>query len=73
MRAGKVRDRADRRFWGRETAACRQIGNAVPPPVARAVGARIRSALLAAREQGAGPAPAPPASGVAPLRQPRPV
>ncbi len=38
------------RFYGRKTAAYRQIGNAFPPPVARAVGTRIRSAIQAARE-----------------------
>jgi DNA (cytosine-5)-methyltransferase 1 len=31
---------------GRKTAAYRQVGNAFPPPVARAVGEAIRSALL---------------------------
>lgn len=31
---------------GRKTAAYRQIGNAFPPPVARAIGASIRDALL---------------------------
>jgi DNA (cytosine-5)-methyltransferase 1 len=40
---------ADWRFWGRKTAAYRQIGNAFPPPVARAVGRSIRSAVEAAR------------------------
>lgn len=39
---------ADWRFWGRKTAAYRQIGNAFPPPVARAVGDSIRTAVLAA-------------------------
>ena len=43
------------RFWGRKTAGYRQIGNAFPPPVARAVGASIRSALLAARSAPAEP------------------
>ena len=32
-------------FEGRKTHAYRQVGNAFPPPVARAVGIRIRSAL----------------------------
>lgn len=35
----------DWRFSGRKTAAYRQIGNAFPPPVARAVGEQIRSAF----------------------------
>ena len=39
------------RFYGRKTAAYRQIGNAFPPPVARAVGESIRSAILRAREE----------------------
>jgi DNA (cytosine-5)-methyltransferase 1 len=39
------------RFYGRKTAAYRQIGNAFPPPVARAVGGCIRSAVNAAREE----------------------
>ena len=43
---------ADWRFWGRKTAGYRQIGNAFPPPVARAVGASIRSALEAAGRPG---------------------
>jgi DNA (cytosine-5)-methyltransferase 1 len=36
-------------FSGRKTAAYRQVGNAFPPPVARAVGERIRAALSARR------------------------
>src|SRR5207245_8887934 len=32
-------------FAGRKTAAYRQVGNAFPPPVARAVGAAIAAAL----------------------------
>lgn len=32
-------------FQGKKTAAYRQIGNAFPPPVAKAVGAQIKSAL----------------------------
>ncbi len=32
-------------FTGRKTASYRQIGNAFPPPVARAIGERIRQAL----------------------------
>jgi DNA (cytosine-5)-methyltransferase 1 len=39
----------DWRFWGRKTAGYRQIGNAFPPPVARAVGASIGAAIEAAR------------------------
>jgi len=39
------------RFSGRKTAAYRQIGNAFPPPVARAVGESIRSAIMKAREE----------------------
>ncbi|WP_078344739.1 DNA cytosine methyltransferase [Mycobacteroides chelonae] len=33
------------KFYGRKTAAYRQIGNAFPPPVAEAVGLQIRSAI----------------------------
>jgi DNA (cytosine-5)-methyltransferase 1 len=41
-------------FAGRKTAAYRQIGNAFPPPVARAVGAQLALALSArARQQSA--------------------
>jgi DNA (cytosine-5)-methyltransferase 1 len=40
----------DWEFHGRKTAAYRQIGNAFPPPVARAVGIRIRLAIQAACE-----------------------
>src|SRR5256885_1659278 len=35
----------DWRFSGRKTAAYRQVGNAFPPPVARAFGEAIRAAL----------------------------
>jgi DNA (cytosine-5)-methyltransferase 1 len=35
-------------FHGRKTAAYRQVGNAFPPPVARALGTAIRDALTAA-------------------------
>lgn len=38
----------DWRFSGRKTASYRQIGNAFPPPVAKAVGESIRVAILAA-------------------------
>jgi DNA (cytosine-5)-methyltransferase 1 len=34
-------------FYGRKTAAYRQVGNAFPPPVARAVAAKIKGCLLA--------------------------
>jgi len=37
-------------FSGRKTAGYRQIGNAFPPPVARAVGASINAAIKASRE-----------------------
>jgi DNA (cytosine-5)-methyltransferase 1 len=36
------------RFYGRKTAAYRQVGNAFPPPVARAVGENIRAAITGA-------------------------
>jgi DNA (cytosine-5)-methyltransferase 1 len=36
-------------IWGRKTAAYRQVGNAFPPPVARAVGAKISEAITARR------------------------
>ena len=39
-------------FAGRKTAAYRQVGNAFPPPVARAVGAAIRQALTGERING---------------------
>ena len=35
----------DWRFSGRKTAAYKQVGNAFPPPVARAVGVQILKAL----------------------------
>jgi DNA (cytosine-5)-methyltransferase 1 len=35
-------------FYGRKTASYRQVGNAFPPPVARSVGASIRTAIVAA-------------------------
>jgi DNA (cytosine-5)-methyltransferase 1 len=37
-------------FSGRKTAAYRQIGNAFPPPVAHAVGEKIKEAIKAAAE-----------------------
>lgn len=40
-------------FTGRKTAAYRQVGNAFPPPVAKAVGLQIRAALEAHRKQAA--------------------
>ena len=39
-------------FSGRKTAAHRQVGNAFPPPVARAVGAAIRTAITGERING---------------------
>lgn len=36
-------------IWGRKTAAYRQVGNAFPPPVARAVGEKIREAISVRR------------------------
>lgn len=38
-------------IFGRKTAAYRQVGNAFPPPVAEAVGAKIAQALTAANRQ----------------------
>ncbi|MCX4786932.1 DNA (cytosine-5-)-methyltransferase [Streptomyces sp. NBC_01221] len=38
-------------FMGRKTAAYRQVGNAFPPPVAKAVGVQIKKALEAHRKQ----------------------
>jgi DNA (cytosine-5)-methyltransferase 1 len=40
------------RFYGRKTAAYRQVGNAFPPPVARAVGESIGAAIAAAAPGG---------------------
>ncbi|MET9413235.1 DNA (cytosine-5-)-methyltransferase [Streptomyces klenkii] len=39
------------KFSGRKTAAYRQVGNAFPPPVAKAVGLQIMAALKARREE----------------------
>jgi len=39
----------DWQFVGRKTSAYRQVGNAFPPPVARAVGEQIRKCLTARR------------------------
>jgi DNA (cytosine-5)-methyltransferase 1 len=36
-------------IWGRKTAAYRQVGNAFPPPVAKAVGAKIHEAISVRR------------------------
>lgn len=47
---------ADWEFMGRKTAAYRQVGNAFPPPVARAVGERIRAAIQASEAGEAPPA-----------------
>jgi DNA (cytosine-5)-methyltransferase 1 len=41
----------DWEIWGKKTPAYRQVGNAFPPPVARAVGTAIRVALGGAREE----------------------
>lgn len=41
----------DWEFVGRKTPAYRQVGNAFPPPVARAVGSAIREALLAGERE----------------------
>jgi len=38
------------KIWGRKTAAYRQVGNAFPPPVARAVGEHIVDVLAACRQ-----------------------
>jgi DNA (cytosine-5)-methyltransferase 1 len=47
------------RFSGRKTAAYRQVGNAFPPPVAKAVGSAIAAALTAAGQAGGAWQPAP--------------
>jgi len=39
-------------FSGKKTAAYRQVGNAFPPPVAKAVGTAIRAALAGAKSRG---------------------
>lgn len=41
-------------FFGRKTASYRQVGNAFPPPVAKAVAGQIKAALEAARAQDQG-------------------
>lgn len=38
-------------FIGKKTPAYRQVGNAFPPPVAKAIGLAIRSAILSAQNQ----------------------
>ncbi|MGV0046852.1 DNA cytosine methyltransferase [Mycobacterium colombiense] len=43
---------SDWRFFGRKTAAYRQIGNAFPPPVAKAVGCAIRVAITGQGSRG---------------------
>lgn len=44
-------------FYGKKTAAYRQVGNAFPPPVARAVAAQVRDVLLLDSPMQAGQAP----------------
>jgi DNA (cytosine-5)-methyltransferase 1 len=39
------------RFVGRKTHAYRQVGNAFPPPVARAVGLQIKKAIVGSRKK----------------------
>jgi DNA (cytosine-5)-methyltransferase 1 len=39
----------DWQFFGKKTAAYRQIGNAFPPPVAAAVASRIHAAIATKR------------------------
>jgi DNA (cytosine-5)-methyltransferase 1 len=41
----------DWQFYGGKTASYRQVGNAFPPPVARAVGKQIAQVLVAARDR----------------------
>lgn len=64
-------------FSGRKTAAYRQVGNAFPPPVARAVGTSIARALRKIgkpAEGGAGAVhPAGTSTGAEPPRQYRPI
>lgn len=38
-------------LWGKKTAAYRQVGNAFPPPVARAVGSSILGALVSSKRR----------------------
>jgi hypothetical protein len=45
---------SDWRFSGRKTASYRQVGNAFPPPVARAVGESIAAAIQASRGRSSG-------------------
>jgi DNA (cytosine-5)-methyltransferase 1 len=42
---------ADWKFMGKRTYAYRQVGNAFPPPVAKAIGAKIAKAIRAARRR----------------------
>jgi DNA (cytosine-5)-methyltransferase 1 len=51
-------------IYGGKTAAYRQIGNAFPPPVAKAFGIRIREAL---RHEARPSLSVPPATASAPL------
>ena len=53
--ASREERRLLRIFHGGKTAAYRQIGNAFPPPVARAFGTRIREALLERYQSTRGP------------------
>jgi DNA (cytosine-5)-methyltransferase 1 len=45
----------DWQFFGRKTAAYRQVGNAFPPPVARALGLSVAAALGAASQDRGAP------------------
>lgn len=53
-------------FSGRKTAAYRQVGNAFPPPVARALGQAIRDAL----DQASAPGQAAPPGRLRPSHRP---
>lgn len=53
----------DWQFSGRKTAAYRQVGNAFPPPVARAVGEQIARSITTVPEAEAVPAVAPVRNG----------
>jgi DNA (cytosine-5)-methyltransferase 1 len=70
---------ADWPFWGKKTAAYRQVGNAFPPPVAKAVGLKIAAAIRAGDGEASGgnrvsewatehsPAPGAPHPALAPV------